>query len=82
MGACGDMFADEAVRTKTALKELRQMVEAKDSASLMRGTFGSIMSANLTALKGVADHVELRRAALVSGTPSTLIAAALAGGAK
>ncbi|MBD9527833.1 hypothetical protein [Paracoccus sp. PAR01] len=75
--ATGDALAEERRWVEARLAELKELAEGKDSAGLMRGVFGQLLSANLTALRAVSDHIELRRATLVSGTASPLIAAAL-----
>jgi len=75
----GEALRQERQAWKAEIAELRGMVQQKDSASLMKGSFGAILSANLQALSRMADHVELRRSEVVGGEPSALIKAALQG---
>ena len=55
------------------------MAASKDSAAMLKGSFGAILSANLQALSRLADHVELRKSEVLAGEPSALIKAALQG---
>ncbi|HWL58692.1 MAG TPA: hypothetical protein VNQ78_18725 [Paracoccus sp. (in: a-proteobacteria)] len=77
LSAVGEIIREERERHDAELAKVRQIAVSKDSASLLKGTFGALLSANLTALRAVCDHTELRRSEVISGEASALITAAL-----
>jgi len=77
--ALSQIVAMERERQAKELAEVRAMAASKDSAAMLKGSFGAILSANLQALSRLADHVELRKSEVLAGEPSALIKAALQG---
>ncbi|MFG6082046.1 hypothetical protein ACEUZ9_002687 [Paracoccus litorisediminis] len=67
--------AGQVIKTSTA--ELSDRLDRIDGAVLLKSAGAAVVSANLRALDAVAADVELRRAKLISGTPSGFLEAVL-----
>ncbi|MGA0615629.1 hypothetical protein [Paracoccus sp. KR1-242] len=78
-GLVDDLISAAGGAIKDGLASTNARIDKIDGAHLLKSAGAAVTSANLRALEAVASDVELRRAKLVSGTPSAFLQAVLDG---